>query len=132
MAELGLKLIEAGLAQSDWHVADHACYGSTDAVVVVAELLDDFGHALSRGGFRASDGREGVDGLAVDRLDQLKELRVRGGGGVFGGWGEEVLIADGGDEGDDFDVMRLAEKLLGDGAGGDTACWDLVSESNRL
>jgi hypothetical protein len=44
---------------------------------------------------------------------------------VFGGRGEEVLVADGGDEGDDFDVMRQAEVLLGNGAGGDTA-WGLV------
>lgn len=132
MAELSFKLIEAGLAKANWHVPDHTCYGSTDAVVVIAELLDDFGHALSGGGFRASDGCEGVDGLAVNRLDQLKELRVRGGGGVFGGRGEEVLVANGGDEGDDFDVMRQAEELLSDSAGGDTACGGWVSESTRF
>jgi hypothetical protein len=44
---------------------------------------------------------------------------------VFGGGGEEVLVANGGDEGDDFDVMRQAEVLLGDGAGGNTA-WGLI------
>ena len=88
--------------------------------------------ALSGGGFRASDGREGVDGLAVNRLDQLKEFRVRGGGGVFGGRGEEVLVANGGDEGDNFDVMRQAEELLSDSAGGDTACRGRVSESTRF
>lgn len=132
MAELGFKLIEARLAQSDWHVADYACYSSTDAVVVVAELLDDFGHALGCVGFWASDGSEGVDSFAVDCFDQLEELGVRGGRGVFGGWGEEVLVADGGDEGDDFDVMRQAEEFLGDGAGSDTACTDWVSQSNCL
>lgn len=93
--------------------------------MVVAVLLNDLGHAFGSGFVRAAGGRERVHSLAVDCLNHLEELGVGGGGGVFGGRGEEVLVADGGDEGDDFDVMRQAEVLLGDGAGGDTA-WGLV------
>lgn len=129
VAELSFQLVKAGLAETDGHVADHACYGSTDAVVVVAELFDDFGHARGGGGFRASDGGEGVDGLAVNCFNQVEEFWVRGGGGVFGCWGEEVLVADRGDEGDNFDVMRQAKVFFGDGTGGDTACEDWVSKS---
>lgn len=39
---------------------------------------------------------------------------------MFGGRGEEVLVADGGDEGDDFNAMRQFEVFLGDGTRGDT------------
>jgi hypothetical protein len=39
---------------------------------------------------------------------------------VFGSRGEEVLVADGGDKGDDLDVVGELEVLLGDGASGDT------------
>lgn len=46
---------------------------------------------------------------------------------MLGGWGEEVLGADGGDEGDDVDVVREFEVFLGDGAGGDAACSSVIS-----
>ena len=121
VGELGFQLVEAGLAQPDGDVADNACYGSADAVVVVAVFLDDLGHAGCGVGVWAAGGREGVHGVAIDCLDHLEELGVRGGGGVFGGWGEEVLVSDGGDEGDDFNAVRETEVFLGDGAGGDTA-----------
>jgi hypothetical protein len=39
---------------------------------------------------------------------------------VFGGWGEEVLVADGGDKGNNLDVVRQLEVLLCDGARSDT------------
>ena len=57
---------------------------------------------------------------------------MRGGVGVLGGGGEEVLVANGGDEGDNFDVMRQAEELLGDSAGGDTAYRGWVSKSTHF
>jgi len=40
---------------------------------------------------------------------------------VFGRGGEEVLVANGGDERDDFDAVRKAQVFFGDGSGGDTA-----------
>jgi hypothetical protein len=46
---------------------------------------------------------------------------------VFGGWGEEVLVSDRGDEGDDFNAVREAEVFLSDGASGDTT-WDLLDD----
>lgn len=121
VAELGFELVEAGLAQTDGHVADHTCDGSANAVVVVAELLDDLGHAGGGAGVGATSGDEGVHGVAIDCLDHLKELWVGGGGWVLGGRGEEVLVANGGDEGDDFNAVRQAEVLLGDSTGSDTA-----------
>jgi hypothetical protein len=42
---------------------------------------------------------------------------------VFGGWREEVLVADRGDKGDDLDVVRELKVLLCDGASGDTT-WE--------
>lgn len=121
VAELGFELVEAGLTQTNGHVANHTCDGSADAVVVVAELLDDLGHAGCGVGVGTTSGDEGVHGVAVDCLDHLKELGVGGGRGVLGSRGEEVLVANGGDEGDDFDAVRQAEVLLGDGTGSDTA-----------
>lgn len=41
---------------------------------------------------------------------------------MFAGWGEEVLVSDRGDEGDDFYVVRETEVFFGDGAGCDAAC----------
>ena len=120
MAELGFQLVETGLAQANGHVADHAGHGSADAVVVVAELLDHLGHAFGAFLVGAADGRELVDGLAVDAFEELQVLWVGGGGGVLGGRGVKVLVADGGDEGHDLDAVRQLEVLLGDGAGGDT------------
>lgn len=120
MAELGFQLVEAGLTQANGHVADHAGHGSTDAVVVVAELLDHLGHAGSAFLVGAADGREAVDGLAGDGLEELEVLGVGGGGGVLGSRGVKVLVANGGDEGHDLDAVRQLEVLFGDGAGGDT------------
>jgi len=40
---------------------------------------------------------------------------------VFGGWGVEVFVTDGGDEADDLNTVRQLQVLLGDGTGGDTA-----------
>ena len=54
------------------------------------------------------------------------------GEGCSGVGGEEVLVADGGYEGDDLDVMGQAEEFLGDGAGSDTACGNWISKSNRF
>lgn len=119
--QLGFELVEAGLTQADGHVADHAGDCSADAVVVVAEFLDDFGHARGGLGVGTPDWCVLVHCLAVDRLQEFQILWVCGGCGVLGGWGEEVLVTDGGDEGYDLDVVRQFEVFLGDGAGGDTA-----------
>lgn len=42
---------------------------------------------------------------------------------MFSGRGEEVLVANGGDESDDFNAVGQAEVFLSNGAGGDTT-WD--------
>lgn len=118
--ELGLELIEAGLAQADGYVTNHTCDGSTNAVVTVPELLNDLGHACAGLGLRAADGGELVNGFAVNGLQQLQVFRVGRGSGVFGGRREEVLVAHGGDEGDDLDTVRQTEVLLSNGTGGDT------------
>lgn len=120
VGQLSLQLIEARLAQTDGHVADHAGHGTTDAVLRIAELLDDLGHACGGLGLGAADGGEAVYRRAVDGLEELQVLRVGRGGGVFGGWGEEVLVANGGDEGDDLDIVRKLEVLLCDSAGSNT------------
>lgn len=106
VGDLGLELVETGLAQADGHVTDHAGNGATDAVVVVAELLDHLGHAGGGISIWAAGGYEGVDGLAVDGLDQVQELGLGGGGGVLGSRGEQVFVADGGDKGDDLNTVR--------------------------
>jgi len=63
--------------------------------VVVAELLDHFGHPRAGLLVGAPDWRELVDGGPVDALEKLEVLGVGGGGGVLRGRGEKVLVADG-------------------------------------
>lgn len=118
--ELGLKLVEAGLAKSDRDIADDAGDCTTDAVVVVAVFLDDLGHA--RGGFfaGAAGGRERVDGLAVDGFQEVEEFRVCGSSGVLGGRGDKVLVTDGGDERDNLNAVRKTQVLLSDSTSGNT------------
>jgi hypothetical protein len=41
---------------------------------------------------------------------------------VLDGGREEVLVTDGADESDDFDAVRKAQVLFGDGPSSDTAC----------
>lgn len=76
MGKLGLKFVEAGLAEADGDVADHAGYCSTDAIVVVTEVFDDFCHARSSIFARTAGGDKGVNGLAVDLLDKVEKLWV--------------------------------------------------------
>lgn len=121
MRELGFELVEAGLAESDGHVADHARYGAADAVLVVAELLDDFGHAGCGFLVGAAGRHEGVDGFAADVLNEVQEFGIGGRGGVLRGGREEVLVADGGDEGDDLNAVGETQVLLSNSSSGDTA-----------
>jgi len=76
MGELGLKFVEAGLAEADGDVADHAGYCAADAIAVVTKVFDDFGHARGRIFARTAGGDKGVDGLAVDLLDKVEKLWV--------------------------------------------------------
>jgi hypothetical protein len=119
--EQRLELVERGLPEPGGQVADDAGDDAADRVVRVAVLLDDLRHGGGGGGGRAAGREVGVDGGARDGGEEIEEVRVGGWGGVLGGGGEEVLGADGGDEGDDFDVVREGEVFLGDGAGSDTA-----------
>jgi hypothetical protein len=61
----------------------------------ITELLDYLGHACGGPGLGAADGGEAVHRRAVDGLEKPQVLGVGRGGGVFGSWGEEVLVADG-------------------------------------
>lgn len=122
VGELGLELVEAGLTQTDGDVADHAGDGTADAVVVVAELLDHLGHARGGIGVGAAGGRELVDGGTGDGLEEVEVFGVGGGSGVLGSRGEQVLVANGGDEGDNLNAVREAQVLFGDGTGSHTAC----------
>ena len=106
--QLGLELVEAGLAQADGDVADHAGDGAADAVLVVPEGLNHFCHARCGLLVRAASGDEGVNSFTVDGLDELQELRVGRWRRVLGSRGEEVFVAHGGDKGDNFDTMRQA------------------------
>lgn len=71
----------------------------------IAESLNDFGHALGSLCIWASNRCEFVDCFAVDGFNHFQKLGVCGVGWVFGRWGEEILVSDGGDEGDDLDIM---------------------------
>ena len=69
-------------------------------------MLNHAGHAR-RGLFAGTTGwRERVDGLAVDFGQEREEVRVRGRGGVFGRWREEMLVAHGRDERHRLDIVR--------------------------
>lgn len=71
--EHGFHLVEDRLAEADGTVPDDARHGAADAVVGVAELLDDLDHAGRDVGVGAADGDEGVDGLAGDGGDEGEE-----------------------------------------------------------
>lgn len=59
----------------------------------------------------------GAGGDCIVPLGRFTSLGARSGDG-----GGKVDLADGGDEGDDFDAVGLGEVTFGDGAGGDAAC----------
>ena len=103
--KLSLELVEAGLAQTHGNIADHTGDSSSDAVVGITILLNHLGHALRRAGVGAADGDELIHRLAVDSLQKLEVFRVGRSGGMFRGRREEVLVAHGGDEGDNVDIM---------------------------
>lgn len=64
----------------------------------------------------------GVDVGASDCRDEGEEVGVGGRGWVLGCRWEEMDGADGGNEGDDLDVVGEGEVFLGDAGGGDAAC----------
>ena len=116
------QLVKTRFAEPGRTVADHARDSAADAIVAVAEGGDEIFHALARGGIRAADGLMGVDGGAVDGVDEREESWVRRRGRVLRRGREEKFAADGGDKGDNLDVVREPQVLFGNGAGGDTAC----------
>ena len=103
--QLGLQLVETGLAQSSRTVANHARHRPANTVLPIPEIRHEFLHALVAVRTGAADGEEGVHRLAVDGLDEFEEFGVGRGGGVSGSGWEEVFGADGGCEGDDFDAV---------------------------
>jgi hypothetical protein len=110
--EHGFHLVEGGLAEAAGHVLDDAGDGAADAVVAVAEVLDAGLHLGAGGGVGAAHGHEGIDGLAVDGLEQLEEGRVGRWRGVLRRRREHVHRAHGRDEGGDLNAVREAEVFL--------------------
>lgn len=92
VGQLGLELVEARLAQTDGHVADHASHRATNAVVVVTVLLNHTSHTSSCVLVGAAGWGEGIDRLAVNLGQQVQELRVRRRRGVLGGRGNQMLV----------------------------------------
>lgn len=104
--QLGLELVEARLTQTNGHVADHASHRTTDAVVVVTVLLNHTSHTSRDLFIGAAGWGERVDGLAVDFRQQVQELGVRGGRGVFGCRGNKMLVTHRRHKRHDLDVVR--------------------------
>lgn len=116
VAEQGLELVKAGLAQARRGVADDAGDGAAGAVVCVAEGRDALLHALARLLVRAADGEEAVDLVAGEGVGEAEKGRV-GAHGV--GVAKQLDVAHGRDKGDNLDAVGLAQPLFGHGAGGD-------------
>ena len=74
VCEPGFHLIETGLAKTAGHIANDAGHGTADAVFALLELRDYAFHTLCGVFVRASDGDEGIDGFAVDGVDEGEEL----------------------------------------------------------
>jgi hypothetical protein len=72
------QLVEDGLTQANWAVADHAGDGAADAVFGVAKALDDFLHACRGISVGAADGDKRVDLFARDGRDEGEEGGVGG------------------------------------------------------
>ena len=121
VGDLGLEFVEAGLAQADGDVADHACHGAADAVVAVTVFLNGFGHAGGSFMVGAAGGCEGVHGLTIDCFKEFEEFRVGGCGGVFRGRGDEVFVANRRDERNNLDIVRETQVLFCNGTASDTA-----------
>jgi hypothetical protein len=113
VAEGGLELVEAGLAEARGGVADDAGDGAARRVVGVAQLGDEGLHLLRGVRVRAADGQELVDAGARERLGEGEEGRV-GGEGV-GVALEEGYVTHRRHEGDDLDAVGLGQPLLGNG-----------------
>lgn len=121
MGQHSLHLVETGLTQTRGHVADDTSDVSTDTVLLLLVLCDQFGHAVVGLFVGAADGKELVDLLARNFVDELEELRVGRGGRVVCGGRVELLVADGRGEGDNLDTVGELEVLFGDGTGSNTA-----------
>ena len=118
VAEEGLELVEAGLAEARGRVADDAGDGAAGGVVGIFQLLDALLHAGGGVRVRAADGEELVDAGAGEVLGEGEEGRVGGQGVGVGAALEEGDVADRGHKGDNLDAVGLGEPLLSDGAGG--------------
>lgn len=116
VCELGLELVEAGLAETAGHVTDDAGDGAADTVVAIPVVGDQVHDPLGSFLIGAAGGEEAVDGLAVDGVDEGEEGGVRAWARVLGGGREEVDVADGAGECDDLDAVSQSQVLLGDGA----------------
>ena len=122
VCQLGLELVEARLAQTNGHVADHASHRTTDAVVLVPVLLNHTGHPSSSVFIGAAGWGERVDGLAIDFGQQVQELGVRRGRGVFGSRGNQVLVTHRRHKRHDLNVVGEVQVLFRNGTGSDSAC----------
>ena len=129
VGQLGLHLVEAGLAQTRRYVTDNASDVTTDAVLLFLVLCDQVGHAVVGCLFGATDGKEFVDLLTGDLVNELEELGVGRRGRVVCGGRVELLVADRRGEGNNLDAVGEGEVLFGDGAGSNAAWVVSVGES---
>ena len=74
VCQQGFHLIETGLPETAGNVADDAGNSAADAVFTLLELGDHALHSLCGIFVRATDRDEGVDGFAVDGVDEGEEL----------------------------------------------------------
>lgn len=121
VAEGGLELVEAGLAEAGGGVADDAGDGAARRVVGVAQLGDEGLHLLRGVRVRAADGQELVDAGARERVGEGEGEEGRVGGEGVGVALEEGDVTHRRHEGDDLDAVGLGQPLLRDGTGGHTS-----------
>ena len=93
VGEFSLQLIEAWLSKTNRNVPDHAGHSTANAVVLVAETLDDFGHAVCRLGVGTSDRSKRVHSGAINGLKELQELWVGCCSGMLRCRRDEIFVA---------------------------------------
>lgn len=106
VGEFGFKFVETRFPETDGDVANHAGHGAADAVLIITEVFDKFGHALGGFGVGTPGWNEGVDGLSADCVYEFEEFGIRGGAGIFDACGKEVLVSNRGDKCHNFDIVR--------------------------
>lgn len=116
VGELSFELVKTRLTETGGKATDDNSDGTANTVSVVAVLGNQVGHLLRSLGVGAASGNERVDILTGDVVE---ESVVIGGFGGEGKW--EIDGTDGGDKGNDGDVVSEGKVLLSNGTSSDTA-----------